>query len=187
MAPPFPGLDAAAEGALLAQVRQGGAGLEAALEDLFRSYRQPVLSLCAAMTGDPADAEDALQEVFVAVSRALPQFRGESRISTWLYRIAIRAALEARARRRRPPPVEQEPEPVHAGAERELLARDEARRLARAMLRLPAEQRAVLSLFAIDGLRHREIAEILGVPEGTVWSRLNVARRKLAEELGRAG
>jgi RNA polymerase sigma-70 factor, ECF subfamily len=127
------------------------------------------------MTGGAADAEDALQEVFVAVSRALPSFRGESRVSTWLYRIAIRAALEAKARNRRCPPPGAAL--ASAGGEEALVAREEARRLAQAMERLPAEQRAVLALFAIDGLRHRQIAE------GTVWSRLNVARRKLALEL----
>jgi RNA polymerase sigma-70 factor, ECF subfamily len=66
-------------------------------------------------------------------------------------------------------------------------ARLDARRLAAALARLPAEQRAVLSLFALDGLGHREIAEILGVPEGTVWSRLHGARKRLAAELGGEG
>lgn len=52
------------------------------------------------------------------------------------------------------------------------------------MARLPAELRAVLSLFALEGMKHREIAEVLGIPEGTVWSRLHRARKRLQEELG---
>jgi RNA polymerase sigma-70 factor (ECF subfamily) len=60
-----------------------------------------------------------------------------------------------------------------------MAARDEARRAVAALARLPAGPRAVLSLFAVEGLSHREIADILGIPEGTVWSRLHAARRKL--------
>jgi RNA polymerase sigma-70 factor (ECF subfamily) len=62
-----------------------------------------------------------------------------------------------------------------------MATRDRARKAAAAVARLPAEPRAVLSLFAIEGLSHREIADILGVPEGTVWSRLHAARRALLE------
>lgn len=75
---------------------------------------------------------------------------------------------------------EQSPGP---SMEKEIVLRDEARRVANAMDRLPLEHRAVLSLFAIEGLSHREIADILGVPEGTIWSRLSNARKKLAAAL----
>lgn len=68
-------------------------------------------------------------------------------------------------------------------AEEGLLARSEALRVGEAMRALSAEHRTVLSLFALEGLSHREIADVLGIPEGTVWSRLAVARRKLASEL----
>lgn len=67
--------------------------------------------------------------------------------------------------------------------EEDILARDRARRLLVAMGRLSAEHRVVLSLFAVEGLSHREIAAVLGVPEGTVWSRLAGARKRLASEL----
>lgn len=174
-----------AEAALIERARASGAGQEQAVAELFRVYRNPVLALCRSITLHPADAEDALQEVFVAVHRALGRFRGESRLSTWLYRVAIRTALEVKSRRRRAEPLD------HAlpgrEEERQLLARDEARKLPAAIALLPAAHRVVLSLFALDGLTHREIAGILGVPEGTVWSRLNAARRRLAEELGRLG
>jgi RNA polymerase sigma factor (sigma-70 family) len=110
----------------------------------------------------------------------------------WVISVALKVAFalamngrvnEVKARRR---PTEQlDPELPGPNLERELHARDEARRVAHAMARLPAAQRTVLSLFALEGLAQTEIADILGVPDGTVWSRLNVARRTLAEELGR--
>lgn len=179
----FAALDAAREAELLAQARGRGAEREAAFEALFRALREPVLALCLHLAGRRADAEDALQETFLAVHRALPRFRGEARLSTWVYRIAVRAALRVRARRRDGPAVD--PETPGGGGAADLEARLEARRLQEAMARLPVEHRLVLSLFALEGLSHRHIAEVLGVPEGTVWSRLHAARRRLSEEMGR--
>jgi RNA polymerase sigma-70 factor (ECF subfamily) len=182
---PFPALDPAREAALLAAARGRGKPREEAFDDLFRALREPVLALCLHLAGRRADAEDALQETFLAVHRALPRFRGEARLSTWVYRIAVRAALRARARRRDGPAVDPETPGGRSDAEADLEARLEARRLQEAMARLPAEHRVVLSLFALEGLSHRQIAEVLGVPEGTVWSRLHAARRRLSEEMGR--
>jgi RNA polymerase sigma-70 factor (ECF subfamily) len=166
---------------ILAGVRTGGDARRAASDRLFRKLREPLHSLCMHLTGRRADAEDAVQEVFVAVHQGLPEFRGASRLTTWVYRIALRASFRARARR-------QEGAPVHegtsgGGGEGEMVGRDEIRRVGAAMARLPAEPRAVLSLFAIEGLSHREIADILGIPEGTVWSRLHAARRMLVASL----
>jgi RNA polymerase sigma-70 factor (ECF subfamily) len=98
--------------------------------------------------------------------------------------VAVRAALRLRARRREV--LAEAADDRGTGGEAALADRDEARRTLAALQRLGAEDRAVVSLFAVDGLSHREIAEILGVPEGTVWSRLHAARRRLAEALGRA-
>ena len=153
-----------------------------ALDALYRAERERLFALCLHVTGNAADAEDALQEAFLDVHRGLRLFRGEARASTWVYRIALRAALRVKARRRPAGPLDPEtPGPGGAGA---LEARADARRVAEAMARLPAEHRAVLALFALEGLRHGEIADVLGVPEGTVWSRLHAARRRLAAELG---
>lgn len=179
----FPALEPAAEAAILARARGGGEAREAALAELFRALREPVLALCLHLTGRRADAEDALQETFLAAHRHLAAFRGEAQLSTWLYRIALRAALRARARH--PRAGELDPETPGPGGEDALAARIEARRVEAAMGRLPAEHRIVLSLFAVEGLSHRQIAEVLGVPEGTVWSRLHAARKRLAAEVGR--
>lgn len=142
-----------------------------------------MLALCLHVTGRRDDAEDALQEAFLDVHRGLRHFRGEAAASTWVYRIALRAALRVRARRRPEEPVD--PETPGPGGEAALDARAEARRVAAALGALPAEHRAVLALFAVEGLRHAEIAAVLGIPEGTVWSRLHAARRRLAAALGR--
>lgn len=132
-----------------------------------------------------ADAEDALQEVFLAVYRALPGFRGESRLSTWVYRIAIRVAFRLKARRSRSrsreeqldssvaTPLTEDPVAHHARSQR----------LTSALSRVSAEHRTVITLFALEGMTHKEIAEVLNVPEGTVWSRLHIARKRLAAEL----
>jgi RNA polymerase sigma-70 factor (ECF subfamily) len=177
----LPDLSSAEEAEILAGVRAGGDARRAATDRVFRALREPIHALCMHLTGRRADAEDAVQEVFVAVHRGLPEFRGASRLTTWIYRIAIRAAFRARARRQDGEPLD--PETPGGGGEGEMASRDEARRVASALARLPAGPRAVLSLFAVDGLSHREIADILGIPEGTVWSRLHAARRMLVESL----
>jgi RNA polymerase sigma-70 factor (ECF subfamily) len=175
----LPDLSSAEEAEILAGVRAGGAARRAASDRLFRELREPLHAVCMNLTGRRADAEDAVQEVFVAVHRGLPAFRGASRLTTWIYRIALRAALHARARRQDGEPLD--PETPGGGGEADMATRDEARRAAAALGRLPAGPRAVLSLFAVEGLSHREIADILGIPEGTVWSRLHAARRMLVE------
>jgi RNA polymerase sigma-70 factor (ECF subfamily) len=182
--PTFTTLDAVAESDLLARVRSGSTSTQRdGFEELFRTFRQPVLSLALHLTGNAGDAEDVVQEVFVSVHKALPSFRGEARLSTWIYRITIRAALAMKARRRETTPLDDVRPSANASSD--LDARERARRLEQAMQKLSAEKRTVLSLFALEGLLHKEIADILGIPEGTVWSRLSAARKELIAELAR--
>ena len=150
---------------------------------LYASLRRPILALCLHLTGNRADAEDAVQEVFLAVHRGLPSFRGESQAATWVYRIAVRVALRAAGRRRPAGPLpDHHPDPA-AHAEEKLLAAERDRKVAAALSQLTAEHRTVLSLFAVEELSHREIAAILNIPEGTAWSRLHLARKRLATVL----
>jgi RNA polymerase sigma-70 factor (ECF subfamily) len=144
------------------------------------ALREQVFAVCLGATGRPDLAEDALQETFFAAHRALPSFRGEARISTWIYRIALRAALRERSRARTDTSSDGEEAEESTEPESAILARDQARRIAHAAATLPQEQLAVITLFAVDGLSHPQIAEILSIPEGTVWSRLHHARKKLA-------
>lgn len=179
----FPTLDEATEASLLERARGSSRERDEVLAALFRQFREPVLALCVHVIGDIGEAEDVVQQVFLAVHRSLPRFRGEARVSTWIYRIALRAAVTARAQRKVHDSIELHADQAGPSTESELVLRDQARRIASAMDRLPIEHRAVLSLFALEGLSHREIADILGVPEGTIWSRLSSARKKLVAEL----
>src|SRR4051812_30115765 len=181
-----PSLAPEREAALLAAFQEpAGARREGAFQELFALFHRPLLGLCVHLTGDRVEAEDALQEVFLALHRALPGFRGEAKLSTWVYRIALRTALHVRARRPRDTTSLDAGSPAlevpDAGVAPDQLAsaRQQSARLAQAMEQLSPEHRAVLSLFAVEGLSHAEVAETLGIPLGTVWSRLHLARKKL--------
>jgi RNA polymerase sigma-70 factor (ECF subfamily) len=151
-------------------------------DEIFARTRDQVFALALRITGSRAEAEDATQETFLEVHRSLKQFRGESQPSTWVFRIALSASLRARARRNRARPFEAAPELVDR-YDNAMSARVDAVRVQAAMEKLSADHRAVLALFALEGLGHKEIAQVLGVPEGTVWSRLHLARKALRDSL----
>jgi RNA polymerase sigma-70 factor (ECF subfamily) len=171
------GLD---EGALVRGLRERSVDRDAAFAQVVRHYRTQVFVICRHLTRSRADAEDATQEVLLALLRALPSFRGESSLGTFIHRIAVRVAIKQRSRSQRHSSLRVEPPPPQAPLE----SRPDHERLWNAMDQLSLEHRTVLALFAIDGLGHREIAASLGVPEGTVWSRLHLARKRLAALLG---
>ena len=150
---------------------------EAAFAELFAEHRTRVFTLCRHLVRTRADAEDATQEVFLQLLRSLEKFRGESALSTFIHRIALRVAIKQRMKSARQDDLRVEAPSAKSDP---LEAREEERRLWSAMEQLTLEHRTVLALFAVDGLSHKEIAAVLGVPEGTVWSRLHLARKKLA-------
>jgi RNA polymerase sigma-70 factor (ECF subfamily) len=158
---------------------------DAAWSEAFRRLRDPVLFLCRNLLGDAAEAEDAVQEVFVAVYDGLARFRGDARLSTWVYRIAIRVALRHRCRRRRNKTEPLLVEPAARHAPDPIEARELRDQLGQAMAALSVEHRVVLTLFSVEGLPHAEIAKVLGIPVGTVWSRLHLARTRLRALLSR--
>lgn len=149
-------------------------------ERVYADCHHHVHALCLNLLGNSADAQDAFQDTFLAVSRALPSFRGDASVKTWVHRIAIRTALKVRARRR---PTAELSDQLPGAATDPIGDHAEADAVARALGSLSFEHRLVLSLFAVAGLTHVEIAETLGIPEGTVWSRLHHAKRKLGELL----
>jgi len=166
------------EEALIRRIQERAVDREAAFAELFASYRLRVFGLCRHLVSTRADAEDATQEVFFALYRALPTFRGESSLGTFVHRIAVRVAIRHRSKHHPDPgPLEHLPAPT-AGDPIE--AREDQERLFRALDRLSLEHRTVLGLFAVEELAHGEIAAVLGIPEGTVWSRLHLARKRLA-------
>ena len=137
-------------------------------------------SLAYRLLDAAADVPDVLQEVYLSAYRALPKYRGDARLATWLYRITYNACLAHRARR--PEVAEAQPdvgpaEPDHAGAVAERLD------LAAALAALPVEQRALVLLVDRDGFDYQAAAEVLSIPLGTVSSRLAAARAKLRRAL----
>jgi RNA polymerase sigma-70 factor (ECF subfamily) len=148
---------------------------------LYDRYAPIVHRFLAAFGVPPDEREDACQEVFVAVYRSLGRFRGEARLSTWIYRIAARHAARAGRRRR----VRQllstllvrEPTPPPAP---DASDRTERLRLLDDMVaKLSPKKRLVLVLFEIEGVPIEEVAKIAGCPENTAWSRLHYARAEL--------
>ena len=153
-----------------------------AFAQLVERYGPPVHALCLASTLDHAEAEDLVQEVFTAAWCGLARFRGSAAFSTWLFAIARNACVDrSRRRRARPAAV-----PLEA-AESLTTAEPDARRAdvvaAAARLSLPL-RRAVL-LRDLHGLAYEEIAELEGIPLGTVRSRIADGRARLARKLDR--
>lgn len=186
-------IDPQIEAQLVARLRDASQEVQAAaLGELYRMLGMPLLQVCLRITCHRADAEDALQETFIDVLRALPSFRGEARFSTWVFRIAIRVAMRGRGRRKRDAErisAEDLGSLAEGAARGELdpsavvVERESAARVLEAIERLPAIHRTVLGLAAVEELPQTEIAAILGVPVGTVYSRLNAARESLRKEL----
>ena len=178
-------LDAEAEARILAAVRTGGpAERETALGDLLDAIGTDLRAICRHVAGDRTDGEDAFQETLIAVYYGLPAFRGGSRLTTWIWRIAIRAAIRARARRTRPRTTRLPPGLATPGRET-VDALADSERLAYALSTLGADHRAVLVMSAVDGCSGEQIAAVLGVPVGTIWSRIHHARAKLQQALAR--
>jgi RNA polymerase sigma-70 factor (ECF subfamily) len=170
-------------------VDAAAAGDREAFDELVRRYQRQVLNLVQATMGGGADADDLAQEAFVRAWRGLRRFRGESTFRTWLYGLTVnvvRTHYGKRTRFRRRfwtggGSGEADRDPldravVDAGIEDALLMRDA---IDRALAALPADLREAVTLRDVQGLEYREIAEVLGVPVGTVESRIFRARQKL--------
>lgn len=176
----------AAESALVARCRAGDL---AAFEDIYRAHSGRLYSVACRMLGNPADAEDILQEVFLTAHRKLASFRGESSLGTWLYRLATNVCLDylrSRAGRNRHLNDELDDEQVLADARTRRLADPVMAKLdlERALAQLPDGCRAAFVLHDIEGLEHREVAEALGIAEGTSKSQVHKARLRLRGLLG---
>jgi len=138
----------------------------------------------------PSDLDDIAQDVFMIVHRRLDTFDRRARISTWLFGICMRVAANYRRRRRWTHEVLsggfEDERPAALTAADDILVRREQRELAeRALNRLEIAKRATFVMFEIESLSCNEIAEIMNVPVGTVYSRLHSARRQLEKHLSR--
>jgi RNA polymerase sigma-70 factor (ECF subfamily) len=153
-----------------------------AFDLVLRQYQTKVFHLAFSMLGNREQAEDAAQEVFIRVWRALPGYRAQASVSTWIYSIARNACLtslkSAGARRT----VSLEDPGTRAAAERKAdpSARPHAPDLQRLVGELPEKQRQVVTLFYMEEKSYEEVSRLLGIPLGTVKTHLHRARKELA-------
>lgn len=176
---------------LVRAVQRGDAG---AMDELIRVTYADVFARCRRLLGDPADAADATQEVYLRVIRGVVGFRSEAAFGTWLHRITVNVCAtmlrrrgDVRARGQLAGAV------AFAGpgarddlagdddTEAGVVDRDQARLLAEAIAHLPEESRAVVVLRDVDGLSTREVATVLGLTEANVKVRLHRAHAKLRQ------
>jgi RNA polymerase sigma-70 factor, ECF subfamily len=171
----------ALDAGLVARARRGDWEAFAAL---IRQHDHGLRALAFRLLGDRERMDDALQEAYLRALRGLPGFRGDSAFGTWLYRIAYNACLDELKRSRRaevvplhevPERRDARPDPLETAARRD--------ELARALDALPSPDRATVLLVDAQGFDYGSAAEILGVPEGTIASRLNRARASLRRAL----
>jgi len=169
-------------------VRRAQGGDARAFTDLVRHYEPRLRALAFRLVEDRDLTDDVLQEAYVRAFKALGRFRGDSSLGTWLYRITYNACIDEMRRGRKIVPlfsdIESDSVDPRAGPEESAVARGD---LAAALASLPSDLRAVVVLVDADGLDYREAAKVLGVPPGTVGSRLNRARTVLRAALGVAG
>ncbi len=176
-----------------------GVGLQAAevvpsFERIYREQQSRLFSVVRSVMGDSDEVEDVLQLVFIEIHRCLPRFEGRSKLSTWLYRIAVNVALQHVRKRRRKrwlvlgPTGDEDARVVSPrndalrAEERELLSQVEE-----SLKTLSEKKRVVWQLHELQGLEPQEIADVLEIPMNTVRSRLLSARKDLMDDLERRG
>lgn len=183
-------LEVDAESELVARCLNGD---ESAWEDLVRTYTRRVYSICYRFTGRESEAQDLTQEVFLKVFRNVRSFRaGEGSFGVWLARLTRNLLIDhyRRSKMERATasiedqlPVLEERAAIEGRTEAVLAGREASEALQKALARLSPELRETVILRDIEGMEYREIAQVLGVPEGTVKSRLNRGRSELARVL----
>ncbi|MCS7300112.1 MAG: sigma-70 family RNA polymerase sigma factor [Fimbriimonadales bacterium] len=184
-----------AEAALVARAQ---AQDEAAFEQIMNLYADRLYNYILRMVGNPADAEDLLQEAFLRAYQGLPNFDGRASLSTWLYRIATNVCIDHQRKRGRRVqtvsysawedtesetgewefPDVQTPNPLEAALNRELQQVVE-----HAIASLSPKLKTVLLLYDVEDLSYEEIAHVLRIPIGTVKSRLNHARMQIQRQV----
>lgn len=181
-------------------VQRFQAGDAAAFSDLVQRYQDRVYTLCLRWMGEPEVAAEVAQDVFVALYRSLDRFRGESRLSTWIFRVTVNHCKNRRLYQKRrhseaheplegvghedDGPIRQLPDPG-PGTDAGLRRSEAGRLLQEALGRLDESHRTILVLRDVEDLPYEEIADILELPRGTVKSRLHRARAELARILSR--
>ena len=176
-------------------VERARGGNEAAFGELMQVNYEPVFRLVFSIVRNEHDARDVCQEVWLAAWRGIAQFRGDSKLTTWLHPIAVRRSIDFLRGRKRwlarflpflsedgeAPGADDAPDPRES-----IEASERKARFERAIATLPPKHRAVLALREIEGLSYEDIAKTMKLRPGTVMSRLHHARRLLARKIGDA-
>lgn len=169
-------------------VRRFGEGDERAFDDLLVRYERKVYGIAYRMCGDPDDAREVTQDVFVSAYTALRSFRYEAQVGTWLHRVAVNASLDRlrKRKRRAESSLELVGERADTGPapEERAEAAERAAAVQAALSKLSDDHRAVLVLHDIQDLDYAGVAEALQIPIGTVKSRIHRARAEMAVLLG---
>ena len=166
-----------------------GHGERLAFETLYRRWARRVLAYAYRSLSDRGEAEDVVQETFLSLYRAAPNYKPRERFGAYLFRIAGNA-VRSRVRRKVPLPLdfsEEEDDSPSIEAPRDWLLFEERERIARALAILPEESREVLLLAVIGGLSYREIAKEAGISEDAVAARISRARKTLRKALSPEG
>ena len=171
------------ESELLARVVSGD---REAFDLVMRSHEDRVFSVCMRILGNRERALDATQDTFLTVYRKAGQFQGRSAVGTWIYRIAVNTCYDQirRAKRRPTEPLPEHVDPADPSAEEAIESAALRPEIEMALLSIPLEFRNAVIMSDLEGLSLPEVAEVLGVPIGTVKSRVFRGRRLLARQLG---
>lgn len=174
---------AARDAELLARVVDGD---HEAFNDIMRQHEDRVFSVCLRIMGNRDQALDATQETFLTTFRKAEQFKGDSALGTWIYRIAVNTCYDLlrKQKRKRTDPIPEHLDPADHSAEDAVESAALRPELQNALASLPADFRAAVVLSDIEGMGLPDVAEVLDIPVGTVKSRVFRGRRLLAKELG---
>lgn len=150
--------------------------------EFYRKYRQDVARTLYKVLGPDADLEDALQDVFVEVFRSIDRFKGESKITTWLYRVSVNVALQKLRRRKRRPEgyvsVPKDEIPDHETPMRALQRKESSRFVYAILDTIAPKKRTVFILSEIFGMSAKEISDVVETNALTVRTRLHYARKE---------
>ncbi|MCC7370831.1 MAG: sigma-70 family RNA polymerase sigma factor [Chloroflexi bacterium] len=180
-------------------IRRAQAGDQQAIAQLVAEQQRYVYSIAMTITKDPTDAADLTQDALIRLIRAIGSYRGETKLSTWLYRLVVNLGID-RLRRRGAPPIRLDGEESDFDVASDLPGDDVAGAAERmetaqavrmALAQLPDAQRLALTLHYFEDLRYEDIADVMGVPVNTVKSHIRRGKERLAlllrASLGPAG
>ncbi len=164
------------------------------LDVLYRAHAPVVARWASRLAGPSADVEDLVQEIFLVVERRLSEFRGEAKVTTWLYRITERVVLDARRRdrfrrwfsRARSHDIERALSSPQSTPVDALERRESSEQVYRILDRMPDKYRTVMILFELEEMSGEEIAAFTGLNPATVWVHLHRARTRFLHEMKRA-